>query len=47
MKDNIDEFEIDYTKPVLSDMVDLKFKHGDKIQYFISSGKMILTADIN
>jgi len=42
---------IDYTRPVLKDMVDLKWKHGSEIKYYIKTSKtgkksMVLVAEV-
>ena len=37
--------EVDYKKPVLNDMVDLKYKHGDTIQYYIKTARHIEDTD--
>jgi hypothetical protein len=40
------ETEINYKKPVLNDMVDLKWKHGSEIQYYIETARHIENTDM-
>lgn len=40
------ESKIDYKKPVLNDMTDLKFKYPTDIQYFVKTARHIEDTDM-